>query len=489
MTGNTNRGLAPIHLSERLPLRHYLAIDGGGGAHVFAALPSVAAARPVSSPRHADLLIVAGPISARLSPAVAELARALPAPAQALLVMPAPDTSESAALQRLFPGAPMVTLAPGDAEGDVLRVVEAMRALGAPTGALTIGDAPAYAPPLISMPAANTHALATELNAFSLGPLQPFTAGPLRLWLICDGEQVLECRVDAGYAARDLARRMAATGWRAAADLAAWLDPLAPVAGRLAYVRAVEALQGACAPAHVEQAREAALALERAMNHLNWATRLFRLLAAPRLTQQAADLAWRARALAASVPPVSASAQPAHSAELRRQLAARVERLARSVARDRLLQLRTRGVGALPPTWIAEAAVDGPNAAAPAPGANDRNDRNDCHARLLTRLTQAATDLRQSASAAPLHPVQAEPAGGRWEVPAGVAEGAAWGPRGRLAARLTSAGGAGPTRVEWASRPSARTLALLPRLLEGQIVADAEIIVASLDLSMAEADG
>ncbi len=493
----------PTSPSMRQPLRQYLAVDGGAGAHVIALLPTAAPGlRAVATPRHADLLIVAGPISARLAPSIAQLARALPVPAQALLLLP--EVSDSEALQQLFPGALTSTLRSGDAGGDILRVVEAIRGLGAPTKALTLGDAHDYEPPLIPMPGANEHEMATELIAFSLGPLQPFTAGPLRLWLICDGEQVLECRVDAGYAARDLAGRMAATDWRAAADLAAQLDPLAPVAGHMAYVRAVEALQGWRAPTQVERAREAALALERALNHLHWVTRFFRLLAAPRLAEQAADLAWRASALAggtlsaaalaATTPQGDVWAQPPHAAEARQSLAAQVERLARWVRRDRLLGLRTHGIGALPPAWITEVALDSPTAAASAAGAND------CHARLLARLTQAAADLRQSVGDAmppqsgiiqrePVRAAQSEARGGRWEVPAGVAGGEALGPRGRLAVRLTSAGGAGPTRVAWTSRPSARALALLPRLLEGQVVADAEIIVASLDLSMAEADG
>jgi NADH:ubiquinone oxidoreductase subunit D len=40
-----------------------------------------------------------------------------------------------------------------------------------------------------------------------------------------------------------------------------------------------------------------------------------------------------------------------------------------------------------------------------------------------------------------------------------------------------------------AASPSAALLGLIPELLAGQKLADAEMIVASLDLAMAEADG
>ena len=41
--------------------------------------------------------------------------------------------------------------------------------------------------------------------------------------------------------------------------------------------------------------------------------------------------------------------------------------------------------------------------------------------------------------------------------------------------------------VEWL-RPSAALLPLLPEMLAGETLADAEALVASLDLAMAEAD-
>jgi hypothetical protein len=64
----------------------YVALDGGSGAHLLAALagrhPFV---QQVASPRHADLLVIIEPVT-QLVPAVVELARLLPHPARALLI-------------------------------------------------------------------------------------------------------------------------------------------------------------------------------------------------------------------------------------------------------------------------------------------------------------------------------------------------------------------------------------------------------------------
>ena len=51
-----------------------------------------------------------------------------------------------------------------------------------------------------------------------------------------------------------------------------------------------------------------------------------------------------------------------------------------------------------------------------------------------------------------------------------------------------NSGGETLAQVEW-QHPSAALLPLLPEMLAGQKLADAEVIVASLDLAMAEADG
>ena len=134
--------------------------------------------------------------------------------------------------------------------------------------------------------------LATELVVLSLGPVQPFTAGPLRVFLLCDGEQVLSVQVESGHAhARYCSQAMLQAEWQQALPLASTLDPLAPLACQLAYVQAIEQLQGWRLSPPIVALREAALALERARNHLWWLVGFMRLLAVAQLSDRASQLA------------------------------------------------------------------------------------------------------------------------------------------------------------------------------------------------------
>jgi hypothetical protein len=176
----------------------YFAIDGGYGAHLLAALagrnPYV---RQVASPRHANLLIIVEPINQKLLPAIIEIAKALPRPAHALLVRTDENGLDqfaargSASLEEILPGSRQIT---ANAVGTVLDAV-----LQAGQWAeLKPLDTSEFQEETIQLPPKKEQEMATELAVLSLGPIQPFTAGPLRLFLICDGEQVVSARVEPG---------------------------------------------------------------------------------------------------------------------------------------------------------------------------------------------------------------------------------------------------------------------------------------------------
>ncbi len=484
----------PVARRPRRPVRprRYLAVDGGSGAHLFAALagrdPLLIAA---GSPRHADLLVVAEPVTRKLAPAIAELARALPRPARALVIgPPAPDVlpgSDLVRVEKLLPD--VLRLADASVERLAAVLTDAAWPELGPAGqsALDAGT--------VALPPRSEREIATELAVLSLGPVQPWTAGPLRLALVCDGEQVLSAEVEAGYAQRGIAATMQRLAWRDAAGVARQLDPLAPVASELAYRRALETLQGRQVAALVAQRREAVLALERARNHLWWLVRFASLIGANRLVAHARGLAdevarlpsavehglalgWAAAAGAETAPP-----GPDHfsASEQLRCIADAATQLHDRVARDRMLQLRTRGIGVLAVERLRGAGVSGPVLHASEQGAGD------VQSRLLTRLAAAAGDLHTAmqTSESPVGPMESPAA---WTAPAGEAYATLEGPRGTIGLHLVSDGGDGPARVTW-QRPSAVLLPILPEILANQKLADAEVIVASLDLAMAEADG
>lgn len=415
--------------APRLAARRYFAVDGGAGRALLLALSGRSPAlREVASPRHANLILVLEPIGRSFEPAVAEAVRAMPRPGAVMRV---------------------------PAEADVYETLAQALAIHSKLERRT--EPPELETTTVRLPVRTEQEIATESVVASLGPIQPFTAGPLRLLLTCDGEQVAGVHVSAGYAHRGVADSMTRVDPRDAASAAAQLDPLAPVAGRVAYLRALERLQGMQPAGRVEAAREAALGTERVINHLQWAARFFEVVGTD-------ELAARARELALAPPPAKAAA---------------IADFARRVRRDRFLRFRTRGIGMLPLEQIEQAGIaDGPVLQA------SRRAAGDVESRLGERLDVAAQDASEAHELADAGALSTE----YWKAPAGQAEAEALGPRGAIGVRLLSDGRERLSQVQW-RRPSERILSLVPDLLRGAKLADAEAILASLDLSMAEADG
>jgi NADH-quinone oxidoreductase subunit D len=482
-------------LSTLVPSLHrYISVDGGTGAHLLARLaghdPSL---QQVFSPRHANLLLVVTPLSQKLAPAVVAMASALGYPARVLLLESVHDLSGMfpheafASVEKLFPD---VTRVSGDSLDDILRVVHSSELWSG----RTVVNADEPDAPTFSLPPREELEMATELAVLSLGPVQSCTAGPLRLVLMCDGEQVYSVQVDAGYAHRGVEQAMLAATWQEALAIARQFDPLAPIAGQLAYVRALEQLQGWQPPEAVALLREAALALERVQNTLWWLVRFAQLLAdAPlfdRAFHLAADLASHAANLWESSPSTWIHPQQSINQQVMKQtngtawraLAEHLAHLERYVEHARTLAIRTRGIGVLTSERLEAAGVrSGPNFQASAPG------RGDVLSRLLARLQIATHDLLQVRDALDKRETTRAHAP-IWDIPEGDTHAAVEGPRGTIGLHLVGQGGRGPTQVAW-HRPSALLLQLLPDLLRGQKLADAEVILASLDLAMAEADG
>jgi hypothetical protein len=305
LTGSAETAQRPAlpWLSRLFPIHcRYVAVDGGAGAHLLAELAglqySMGYLTPADSPRHANLLMVIGPVTKRLRPAIVHLAKALPRPSGALVIrnphLEGLTFEELVRPEELLPGSLQVE---GTSASQVARAaLEAGRQEG-----LQVAPDAGPEPHTVSLPSREEQEIATEMAVLSLGPVNPFVAGPLGLFLVCDGEQVARAEVESGYAHRGIADAMAKSGWQAAADLAGALDPLAPLACRLAYIRALERLQGHEPPPAVADSRKAAVALERVKNYLWWAVRFFRILGASFFAHRLWELARAVSALTDSV--------------------------------------------------------------------------------------------------------------------------------------------------------------------------------------------
>jgi NADH:ubiquinone oxidoreductase subunit D len=470
--------------------RRYLVADGGSGARLIARLPALSKRlRCVSSPRHAELLLVFEPVTGKLAPSILELYRAMPRPRRALLVgEPEPTCFPSADLVRLeelLPGVERVSAHPHQ-----LDELE-QRLLTLPLWAAPTPLESPIAAKTLPLPSKQEREIATEPVVLSLGPLQPLAAGPLRLLLVCDGEQVVSVRVAAGYAARDVVGAMAQASGPEIATIASALDPLAPAASRIAYITALEQLQRWEPDPLLREQREAILAFERAQNHLAWLVRFAELMADDRLAVTAQRLygdlvaasstLWVTSPVAWIMPQGQASPiQPEPHRSSLDCLAVEIVALRGRLAGNRLLALRTAGIGVLSVDRLLRAGASGPTLRA------SERQQGDVLGRLLVRLDQAADDLRRTAASAPMLGAN-ENGSATWLAPSGQARVAVAGPRGLIRLSLVS-DGKRLQHVVW-QRPSTVLLGLLPDFLTGEKLADAEMIVASLDLAMAEADG
>jgi NADH:ubiquinone oxidoreductase subunit D/Ni,Fe-hydrogenase III small subunit len=492
MTIEARANRSTIFSRRRQALHRYFAIDGGYGAHLLAALGGYSPyLQAVASPRHADLLIIVTPITQKLIPAIVEIAEALPRPAH-VLVLSEPSGEQAASVgmgianvETLFQDVRTITTA---SPADVLHALTDT----APWAEIALNNVNVPEAETIQLPSRQEQELATELIVLSLGPVQPFTAGPLRLFLICDGEQVLSVQVESGYAHRGITQAMLQAGWQEALPLARSFDPLAPLACQLAYVQAIEQIQSWQPSPPMVVLREAALALERVHNYLWWLVNFMRLLADAQLSDRAYQLAtsfeacmaqlWQQRPSTWILPQWQGKVEY-DEASMRQlqQLANALETFTAALAHNRWLMLRTRNIGILPPVKFEESDVS-----ASVLSENELG-KDDVQSRLIKRLQCTVSDMRNAMtilSKNEFPPARAE----HWRLPVGEAQVTVDGPRGPLGFHASSDGGEKPAHIAWQC-PSVALLSLVPQLLTGQKLADAEIIIASLNLAMAEADG
>lgn len=487
----------------------YFPIDGGAGATIFAQLPGMDdRLRPVASPRHADLIVVAEPVSERMIPAIIDAFDRAPTPRRVASIDTRPNSADDggerrkkrredyepgARLQDYVPVSCRVDAGTGDTK-DHSRITRALRTAGPAAAQSTVSRPPEEL--LLPLRSAAEREIATEDVVMSIGPIQSPAAGPLQLVLVADGEQVVNVEVRAGFAGRDLEQIFPQRSWDECMHLAEILDPLAPVTGRTAFVESFERLHDMEPSPRARDVRELALRLERAASHLLWLTRFAELLAHDALAARARIAGAVAHAL--RLPPDLIT--PGDPQEMREHVAAmplspdalalttlltEVRSLTRSVRADRLLALRTRGVGAVSADRARAVRATGPVLAA------SDSHTGDVLARILARLDEAMGDL-SAASGMVSRLAEAATAGHSIvpdePPPSGRAEASVRGPRGVVTVTLTSSGNDRPASVTW-TKPSLAHLALVPDLVEGRTIPDVLAGVASLDLSMAEADG
>ena len=131
-------------------------------------------------------------------------------------------------------------------------------------------------------------------------------------------------------------------------------------------------------------------------------------------------------------------------------------------------------------------------------GRSDREMRGDCHDRLLVRLREISESLgilknvAENMSPGPFHNPQltGDPAvagGAPLKIVAGEAYSRIESSRGLLGCHVISDGSDRPARVHFRV-PTLASLAVVPSVLVGARIEDLPVVLASLDLSLPEAD-
>lgn len=240
------------------------------------------------SPRHADYLVVAGPVNRRYRLVVARLAAQLARPGRvARLESPSilPETDIAGYAKPPENKTGFTTSrqpSPGfSSTSEPAEVIQTLHnKLTMPPFYLKGGETgPGTLVPLRSY---EEKELATEDLTLSLGPAHPALYGPLRLVLTLDGEQVAVAEADPGYAHRGLEKLAEGQEPSSAPAFGAALDALAPLSGTLSVTMALEKMAApglTQVPLRAGFLRVVALELERTASHLFAQARMLKTLA------------------------------------------------------------------------------------------------------------------------------------------------------------------------------------------------------------------
>jgi NADH-quinone oxidoreductase subunit D len=373
-----------------------------------------------------------------------------------------------------------------------------------------------------------TECLGTDPTRWSIGPYHHALPGPMRMELELDGELVLSASAETGFAHRGLEKAFELHSWMAGPAYADRLDPEAAVFGELALCLAVERIAGIRVPPRGTAIRMVLCELGRIAAHMGYVVRLARAAGSESLQhyvlrdrERLLDLF---ELLTGQRFSLNFLRYGGVQADVTEGFVERVQEACQTVrvrlreyhhllAQNHAFFRRTRGVGVIRAEWVSRHGITGPNARSAGAGFDVRKEHpylsydqvdfevpsgpadaggapGDTHARLSVRLREMAQSveiLRQVCDQVPAGPFLAEPVGKDFAVPAGEAYVRVESARGLLGCHVVAEGGTCPGRVQF--RPASYgSLSVVPELVTGLRVADLPVVLASLDIGLAEAD-
>jgi len=362
----------------------------------------------------------------------------------------------------------------------------------------------------------------TEPLIVNIGPQHPSTHGVFRLKLSLDGERILDADMVVGYLHRSMEKLAEERSYTQNIPFTDRTDYLAAMTGNLAYCLAVEKLLGVEPPPRAQWLRVIMAELQRIASHamaigtfINdcgaWQTPLmymfrerekildlFEMACGARLTTNYMRIGGVSRDIPAEFMP--------RATALVKELPDRIREYEGMGLGNEIVVARARGIGVLTAEQAINSSVTGPMLRgsgvawdirkADPYAAYDKvqfdipvGTAGDCYDRFLVRLEelrQSTRILEQALEALPEGPVNLDlPLAIR--PPVGESYGRIESPRGELGFYIISDGGPSPYRFHIRA-PSLINLTSLKEMSVGLTVADAIVVLGSVDIVVGELD-
>jgi NADH-quinone oxidoreductase subunit D len=367
----------------------------------------------------------------------------------------------------------------------------------------------------------------TDIGSWEIGPYHGALPGPMKLGLKLDGELIVSSTVETGFLHRGLEKAFELKSWQASVAFADHLDPEGAVFGELALCLAVEEIASLEVPLRAQRIRVLLSELSRISGHMGYIVKAARAVGAETMVHYVLRDRERVLDLFELLTGARFSLNFLRFGGVKCDVTEGfVERVMEVCDLIRIRNKeyndlftfnhsflrRTAGVGVLPIETVHRLGVTGPNARASGETLDMRKEHpycgydkldfsvpvgrgeggtvGDAHDRFLIRLreiTQSLEILKQATEAMPPGEYSSSRAVPELAIPAGEAQSRIESSRGMLTCHVVSDGKQRPSRVQFRA-PTSPMLEAIPELVQGVRVEDLPIVLASLDLGIAEAD-
>ena len=387
----------------------------------------------------------------------------------------------------------------------------------------------------------------SQSMVLNMGPQHPSTHGVLRVLLELDGENVLKAIPDLGYLHTGIEKSCEDKTYSQAITLTDRIDYLNPLGNNLVYCLAVEKLLGLEVPKRAQYIRVMLVELQRISSHLVWLgthaldmgamsvmlycfrereeiLKIFERFAGQRMMTSYIRIGG-----VALQPPTVWREQVKRFLDM---MPARVDEYEALLTENRIWQGRLKGIGYISAEDLIALSTTGPGLRAAGVAFDNRKafpyssyeefefnvptrTESDCYARYVVRVAEMRESLKIVRQAmekiSEEGPIKSEAPGivpperekmktemealiyhfkiftEGFSPPPGEAFATVESPRGELGCFVASDGSPKPLRVHFRG-PSFINLQALPRMVQGQLIADTVACIGTIDIILGEVD-